>query len=74
MGLHDRFMTYVFKHQHAEVTCTLPAQKCKLEMWECHTVLSSVQKGKACGEREVGVGDEHSIGIGSLAAPRITPS
>lgn len=74
MGLHDRFMIYVFKHQHAKVTRTLPAQKCKLEMWECHTVLSSVQKGKACGEREVGVGDEHSIGIGSLAAPRITPS
>ena len=74
MGLHDRFIIYVFKHQHAKVRRTLPAQKCKLEMWECHTVLSSVQKGKACGEREVGVGDEHSIGIGSLAAPRITPS
>ena len=38
------------------------------------TVLSNVQKGKACGERDVGVGDVHSKGIGSLAAPRITAS
>lgn len=43
-----------------------------MTMWL--TVLSSVQKGKAWGEREVGAGDVHSKGIGSLAAPRITAS
>lgn len=43
-----------------------------MTMWL--TVLSRVQKGKAWGEREVGAGDVHSKGIGSLAAPRITAS
>lgn len=74
MSPYDRFMIYFFKHGYADVTCTLPTQKYKQETREHHTVLSSVQNGKACGEREVGAGDEHSIGIGSLAAPRITPS